>query len=139
MRVVSLCAATLLPDKMMFRTLFVAALVLVAVTAEDFTTDADALVPSASYGMDLDVVPLKTRDVQAAFEDAPLELELTQDEDVLDTWFSSGLFPFSVFGWPDQTEDLEAFYPTSLLETGHDILFFWVARMVMMVLPQREK
>ena len=65
---------------MLFRTLFVAALVLVAVTAEDFTTDADALVPSASYGMDLDVVPLKTRGVQAAFEDAPLELELTQED-----------------------------------------------------------
>ena len=55
-----------------------------------------------------------------------------QDEDVLDTWFSSGLFPFSVFGWPRETPDLARFYPTSLLETGHDILFFWVARMVMM-------
>lgn len=60
------------------------------------------------------------------------EIELVQDDDVLDTWFSSGLFPFSVFGWPDKTNDLEAFYPTTLLETGHDILFFWVARMVMM-------
>merc|ERR1719399_1502185 len=60
------------------------------------------------------------------------KFELVQDEDVLDTWFSSGLFPFSVMGWPDQTADLDAFYPTSLLETGHDILFFWVARMVMM-------
>ena len=57
---------------------------------------------------------------------------LEQDEDVLDTWFSSGLFPFSVFGWPDQTPDLAEFYPTALLETGHDIMFFWVARMVMM-------
>ncbi|KAK2080454.1 hypothetical protein QBZ16_000307 [Prototheca wickerhamii] len=57
---------------------------------------------------------------------------LTQDDDVLDTWFSSGLFPFSVHGWPSQTPDLAAFYPGSLLETGHDILFFWVARMVMM-------
>ena len=57
---------------------------------------------------------------------------VTQDEDVLDTWFSSGLFPFSVFGWPHDTADLRDFYPTSLLETGHDILFFWVARMVMM-------
>jgi valyl-tRNA synthetase len=56
--------------------------------------------------------------------------ELHQDEDVLDTWFSSGLFPFSVFGWPEKNQDLELFYPTSLLETGHDILFFWVARMV---------
>lgn len=55
-----------------------------------------------------------------------------QDEDVLDTWFSSGLFPFSVFGWPRDTPDLARFYPTSLLETGHDIVFFWVARMVMM-------
>lgn len=55
---------------------------------------------------------------------------LTQDADVLDTWFSSGLFPFSVMGWPDATDDMKAFYPTSLLETGHDILFFWVARMV---------
>jgi valyl-tRNA synthetase len=60
------------------------------------------------------------------------EVVLTQDEDVLDTWFSSGLFPFSVMGWPQQTQDLDTFYPTSLLETGHDILFFWVARMVMM-------
>jgi valyl-tRNA synthetase len=59
-------------------------------------------------------------------------LILEQDEDVLDTWFSSGLFPFSVFGWPNNTDDLKAFYPTSLLETGADILFFWVARMVMM-------
>ncbi|KAH8384583.1 hypothetical protein KR093_001627 [Drosophila rubida] len=58
------------------------------------------------------------------------QIVLQQDEDVLDTWFSSGLFPFSVFGWPDNTADLQAFYPTSLLETGHDILFFWVARMV---------
>jgi len=60
------------------------------------------------------------------------ELVLVRDEDVLDTWFSSGLFPFSVMGWPDNTDDLKAFYPTSLLETGLDIIFFWVARMVMM-------
>ncbi|BFZ05935.1 hypothetical protein BsWGS_08973 [Bradybaena similaris] len=60
------------------------------------------------------------------------KLTLTQDEDVLDTWFSSGLFPFSVMGWPEQTEDLKLFYPGHLLETGHDILFFWVARMVML-------
>ncbi|KAH9632901.1 hypothetical protein HF086_002723 [Spodoptera exigua] len=58
------------------------------------------------------------------------DIKLAQDEDVLDTWFSAGLFTFSIFGWPDQTEDLQAFYPGSLLETGHDILFFWVARMV---------
>jgi len=60
------------------------------------------------------------------------QLSVSQDEDVLDTWFSSGIFPFSVLGWPAETADLRDFYPTSLLETGHDILFFWVARMVMM-------
>ncbi|XP_063235744.1 valine--tRNA ligase isoform X2 [Bacillus rossius redtenbacheri] len=58
------------------------------------------------------------------------KITLTQDADVLDTWFSSGLFPFSIFGWPEETEELRSFYPGSLLETGHDILFFWVARMV---------
>jgi valyl-tRNA synthetase len=57
---------------------------------------------------------------------------LVQDPDVLDTWFSSGLWPFSTLGWPSQTEDLATFYPTSLLITGFDILFFWVARMVML-------
>ena len=60
------------------------------------------------------------------------DVTLERDEDVLDTWFSSGLFPFSVFGWPDDTDEFQAFYPTQLLETGLDILFFWVARMVMM-------
>ena len=55
----------------------------------------------------------------------------TQDADVLDTWFSSGLWPFSTLGWPDETADLERFYPTSVLVTGYDILFFWVARMMM--------
>ncbi|XP_014117987.1 PREDICTED: valine--tRNA ligase, partial [Pseudopodoces humilis] len=68
----------------------------------------------------------------AAFGVPPELVSLRQDEDVLDTWFSSGLFPFSIFGWPEQTPDLERFYPGSLLETGHDILFFWVARMVML-------
>lgn len=58
--------------------------------------------------------------------------EWHQDEDVLDTWFSSGLWPFSVLGWPDDTSDLQKFYPNSVLVTGHDILFFWVARMLLM-------
>src|SRR5581483_2263523 len=58
--------------------------------------------------------------------------ELTQDTDVLDTWFSSALLPFTTLGWPESTRDLDAFYPTSLLITGFDILFFWVARMIMM-------
>ncbi len=57
---------------------------------------------------------------------------LRQESDVLDTWFSSALWPFSTLGWPDKTPDLEQFYPTSLLITGFDILFFWVARMIMM-------
>ena len=57
--------------------------------------------------------------------------DLTQDPDVLDTWFSSALWPFSTLGWPDDTADLRTFYPTDVLVTGHDILFFWVARMVM--------
>jgi valyl-tRNA synthetase len=57
---------------------------------------------------------------------------LTQDPDVLDTWFSSGLWPFSTFGWPDRTPALETFYPNSVMETGFDILFFWVARMAML-------
>ena len=58
--------------------------------------------------------------------------ELAQDPDVLDTWFSSGLWPHSTLGWPEQTEDLDYFYPTTVLETGYDILFFWVARMIML-------
>jgi valyl-tRNA synthetase len=57
---------------------------------------------------------------------------LTQDPDVLDTWFSSGLWPFSTLGWPEKTADFEKYYPTSLLITGYDILFFWVARMIML-------
>lgn len=60
------------------------------------------------------------------------KFQLTQDPDVLDTWFSSGLFPLSVLGWPNDTHDLKTFYPNSVLETGHDILFFWTARMVML-------
>ena len=58
--------------------------------------------------------------------------KLAQDQDVLDTWFSSGLWPLSTMGWPDETADLKLFYPTSLLNTGFDILFFWVARMIML-------
>ncbi|XP_052526786.1 valine--tRNA ligase, partial [Tympanuchus pallidicinctus] len=69
----------------------------------------------------------------------PESLSLEQDEDVLDTWFSSGLFPFSIFGWPEQSEELSVFYPGTLLETGHDILFFWVARMVMLALALTGK
>ena len=58
--------------------------------------------------------------------------EIEQDQDVLDTWFSSGLWPFSTLGWPEETPDYQYFYPTTMMETGYDILFFWVARMIMM-------
>jgi valyl-tRNA synthetase len=61
-----------------------------------------------------------------------LSSELVQDEDVLDTWFSSALWPFVTMGWPEKTEDLKTFYPTDLMSTGFDIIFFWVARMIMM-------
>jgi valyl-tRNA synthetase len=77
-------------------------------------------------------------------EGAPPEVEAVpdaweQDPDVLDTWFSSWLWPLSVFGWPEETEDLKTFYPTSVLVTGHDILFFWVARMIMAGLICRDE
>ncbi|HEY8439802.1 MAG TPA: valine--tRNA ligase [Candidatus Limnocylindrales bacterium] len=58
--------------------------------------------------------------------------ELTQDADIFDTWFSSGLWPFSTLGWPDDTADYRRFYPTAVMETGYDIIFFWVARMMML-------
>ncbi len=78
--------------------------------------------------------------VSESYEEASLkakqhydkEVKLVQDEDVLDTWFSSALWPFSTLGWPDKTQELELFYPTSALVTGFDIIFFWVARMMMM-------
>ncbi|MFG1921528.1 valine--tRNA ligase [Cryptosporangium sp. NPDC048952] len=65
-------------------------------------------------------------------DEQPPGPEWTQDTDVLDTWFSSGLWPFSTLGWPDETPDLAKFYPTSVLVTGYDILFFWVARMMLL-------
>ena len=63
---------------------------------------------------------------------APAGEGWVMEQDVLDTWFSSGLWPFSTLGWPEESADLERFYPTQIMETGHDILFFWVARMIMM-------
>ena len=65
--------------------------------------------------------------------------ELVQDDDVLDTWFSSGLWTHSTLGWPEKTEDLSYFYPSTVMETGHDILFFWVARMIMLGLENTGK
>jgi valyl-tRNA synthetase len=72
------------------------------------------------------------RDEAAAQAQAGAGVALTQDEDVLDTWFSSALWPFSTLGWPEQTRELKKYYPTDVLVTGFDIIFFWVARMVMM-------
>jgi valyl-tRNA synthetase len=80
--------------------------------------------------------------VARTFEEACAQAgrtDLVQDDDVLDTWFSSALWPFSTLGWPDQTRDLKTFYPTSVMETGHDIIFFWVARMMMMGLHFMKK
>ena len=74
----------------------------------------------------------QTEAEKAAEEYYGKKVILTQDEDVLDTWFSSALWPFSTLGWPDKTPDLEKYYPTSVLVTGFDIIFFWVARMMMM-------
>jgi valyl-tRNA synthetase len=73
-----------------------------------------------------------TRDEAPAACEACKSASIRQDDDVLDTWFSSGLWPFSTLGWPDETPALKRFYPASDLETGYDILFFWVARMMMM-------
>lgn len=64
---------------------------------------------------------------------------IQQDSDVLDTWFSSGLWPFSTMGWPEETDELQQFYPTSVLVTGYDIIFFWVARMIMMGLEFKKE
>ncbi|MBI5040142.1 MAG: class I tRNA ligase family protein, partial [Gammaproteobacteria bacterium] len=74
----------------------------------------------------------RSEDEVRAKHGIPMNIVLHQDEDVLDTWFSSALWPFSTLGWPENTERLKTFYPTSVLVTGFDIIFFWVARMVMM-------
>ncbi|HEX5774495.1 MAG TPA: valine--tRNA ligase [Candidatus Paceibacterota bacterium] len=77
-------------------------------------------------------VPVWYRGEEVVVGGAPAGEGWTQDEDTLDTWFSSGSWTFSTLGWPDKTSDLERFHPTSLLETGYDILFFWIARMMLM-------
>jgi valyl-tRNA synthetase len=74
----------------------------------------------------------RTEDDVREKHDLPAELALRQDDDVLDTWFSSALWPFSTLGWPDKTPEVDKFYPGSVLVTGFDIIFFWVARMIMM-------
>ena len=88
----------------------------------------------AWYGPDGEVfVELSEEDAQAAAQaHYGRDVEITRDEDVLDTWFSSALWPFSTLGWPDETPELARYYPTDVLVTGFDIIFFWVARMMMM-------
>ncbi|TET49476.1 MAG: valine--tRNA ligase [Dehalococcoidia bacterium] len=82
------------------------------------------------YCQDCDELTVSVEDPTACQKCGSARLE--QDPDVLDTWFSSALWTHSTLGWPDETEDLRYFYPTSVMETGYDILFFWVARMIMM-------
>jgi valyl-tRNA synthetase len=77
-------------------------------------------------------VPVWYRGDETAVGEAPSGDGWTQDEDTLDTWFSSGSWTFSTLGWPEMTEDLKRFHPTDMLETGYDILFFWIARMILM-------
>ncbi|MGO4704196.1 valine--tRNA ligase [Microvirga sp. 2MCAF38] len=88
----------------------------------------------AWYDADNNVyVALSEEEAKAeAFERYGVDVPLTRDEDVLDTWFSSALWPFSTLGWPDKTPELKRYYPTNTLVTGFDIIFFWVARMMMM-------
>lgn len=76
----------------------------------------------------------RSDDIHVGFEPSPTWQEdgWTQDEDTLDTWFSSGLWTFSTLGWPDETPDLATYHPTTIIETGYDIMFFWIARMVLM-------
>jgi valyl-tRNA synthetase len=84
----------------------------------------------AWYCADCDHITVAREDPEKCAACGSTRIE--QDPDVLDTWFSSGLWPFSTLGWPDDTPDLHRFYPTTMMETGYDILFFWVARMAMM-------
>ena len=86
----------------------------------------------AWYDLDENVYVAKSEEeVRSKYQLGP-NIKLKQDDDVLDTWFSSALWPFSTLGWPGKTNDLKTFYPTTVLVTGFDIIFFWVARMIMM-------
>ena len=77
-------------------------------------------------------IPVWYRDEELVIGEDPKDNSYTQDEDTLDTWFSSALWTFSTLGWPEETEDFKTYHPTNLLETGYDIIFFWVARMILM-------
>jgi len=97
-------------------------------------TESEALAQAREFYKD---VPVKISDKSEGHlpwgqDQSGYYLRIWRDEDVLDTWFSSALWPFSTLGWPDQTPELKRFYPTQVLVTGFDIIFFWVARMMMM-------
>jgi valyl-tRNA synthetase len=94
-------------------------------------TEEEAVGNALGYYAEQEVItPEQGREM--ALDPAKREGFITRDEDVLDTWFSSALWPFSTLGWPDDTKDIERYYPTDVLVTGFDIIFFWVARMMMM-------
>ncbi|MGM0982603.1 MAG: valine--tRNA ligase [Pseudomonadota bacterium] len=86
----------------------------------------------AWYDLEGNVFVARSEQEAREKHDLPAELELSQDEDVLDTWFSSGLWTFGTLGWPEETPELATFHPSSVLVTGFDIIFFWVARMIML-------
>ncbi len=111
-------------------------------------SEAEALAEArsyyAQYAAPVELVPFNKRfDYGLALvggeERRPTRIPIWRDEDVLDTWFSSALWPFSTLGWPDETKELKRYYPTTALVTGFDIIFFWVARMMMMGLHFMQK
>ncbi|MBN8985832.1 MAG: valine--tRNA ligase, partial [Rhizobiales bacterium] len=94
-------------------------------------TEEEAVGNALGYYVEQEVITAE-QGHDMALDPALREGFITRDEDVLDTWFSSALWPFSTLGWPDETKDVERYYPTNVLVTGFDIIFFWVARMMMM-------
>ncbi len=94
-------------------------------------TEDEAVGKALGYYVEQEVITAE-QGHDMALDPAKREGFITRDEDVLDTWFSSALWPFSTLGWPDETKDVERYYPTNVLVTGFDIIFFWVARMMMM-------
>ena len=88
----------------------------------------------AWYDADGNIYVGRSEEEVRAKNNIAADIELKQDEDVLDTWFSSALWTFSTLGWPEQTPELKTFHPTDVLVTGFDIIFFWVARMIMMTM-----
>ena len=94
-------------------------------------TEEEAVGNALGYYVEQEVIT-EEQGREMALDPAKREGFITRDEDVLDTWFSSGLWPFSTLGWPDETPEVKRYYPTNVLVTGWDIIFFWVARMMMM-------